>query len=147
MGWKINCLRFPGVPSSRPSSRPYPIYLRTFRINITLDSRHFFHHRYKAEINYAGRCFSSPPTLPSPPPAQRFPYLRRTTADIGVYTSFLFLSPRRPFYSRLFDSRFVLRRRRFRVSFRYNRFQRRRGIKSVVSPNRREICGEFIPRL
>lgn len=35
-------------------------YLRTFRINITLDSRHFFHHRYKAEINYASRCFFFP---------------------------------------------------------------------------------------
>lgn len=38
-------------------------YLPTFRINITLDSRHFFHHRYKAEINYASRSFF--PTSPT----------------------------------------------------------------------------------
>ena len=43
-------------------------YLPTFRINITLDSRHFFHHRYKAEINYASRSFfpSSPTCVVQP---------------------------------------------------------------------------------
>ena len=73
--------RFPGVPSS-----PRP-YLPTFRINITLDSRHFFHHPYKVEINYASRCF-----FPSQP--------RYTTGGHRrIHTSFLFLPPRRPFYS------------------------------------------------
>lgn len=58
-----------------------------FEINITLDSRHFFHHPYKVEINYASRCF-----FPSQP--------RYTTGGHRrIHTSFLFLPPRRPFYS------------------------------------------------
>lgn len=65
-------------------------------------------------------------------------------ADIGVYTRpFYFYHRVVHFTRRLFDSRFVLRRRRSRVSFRYN-VSTAKGIKSVVVAR---TTGKFVGNL